>query len=234
MSTNLFKKTDQAESIYKTVEMERKNKSVLCLFCFFMMYPNLNLRMSGRRAKPACRALCPLLWKWNSHKCTLLCFLLSSERPVPVTMRFRSFPSRIISKESSKRRVEAEEDQKLWYRYVLFSLFFLFGGVRGEGGGEGGGNMAESECILLVGLSSLAARPVGRGLRSTCLVRKAEDPEHLLSRETFRHPHEILPCHWLTKGTAHWRERSQLTTRQDKHVCGSPNLQERRCWNVYP
>lgn len=205
--------------------MERKNKSVLCLFCFFTLYPNLNLRMSGRWAKPTCRALCPLLWKQNSHKCTLLCFLLSSERPVPVTMRFRSFPS---------RRVEAEEDQKLWSRYVLFSLFFFFGGVRGEGGGEGGGNVAESECILLVGLSSLAARLVGRGLRSTCLVRKTEDPEHLLSRETFCQSQEILPCHWLTKGTAHWRERSQLTTRQDKHICGSPNLWERRCWNVYP
>lgn len=35
MSTNLFKETDQAESIYKTVGMERRRrkKPVLCFFC---------------------------------------------------------------------------------------------------------------------------------------------------------------------------------------------------------
>lgn len=62
MSTNLlFKETDQAESIYKIVAMERKKKSVLCLFYFFMLYPELSLRVSGRQANPACRAFCPLL-----------------------------------------------------------------------------------------------------------------------------------------------------------------------------
>lgn len=147
MSTNLlFKETDQAESIYKTVGMERKKKQKTCsLLILFMLYPDLSLRLW--QTNPSCRAFWPLLWKRNVTNA--LCFAFSSalSTRAPAYMRFWSFPARIVRKESWKRKVKAEEDQKLGSRQIWFSLCFSFW-WGGEGKEKCGGELAHSAAGL--------------------------------------------------------------------------------------
>lgn len=179
MSTNLFKKTDQAKSAYTTVGIERKKICVLLVL--FMSYPHFCRRTSESTGSP-CAELVKMKQPTNAH-----CFAFSSalKTLVPVYMRFWSFLPGILRKERWKRKVKAEEDQKLWSRYVLFSLFSLFGGAEGEGGGGDGDRWQRASAFCQQDCPQQHQSP-REGSEKHLFSQKdvsKEEPENLWSRE---------------------------------------------------